>query len=127
MGGSAVALEASFESQDPKFLDELLNTHRPNVLANLASKWFEDPRPPMRRLLLDYIATGVDTPHHQPLVKRVFKAAEAANDHEVIGHFAVAFDQLVKRRVARSWGYDWQTKTSTVSEYLSIDRSVPKG
>ena len=54
----------------------MLSSRSDKKLLTLAERWFWDPRPFARRMLLAYIDDGCDRPNHRPLVKRLFKAAE---------------------------------------------------
>jgi hypothetical protein len=76
-------------------------------LASLAKPWFEDPRAFARQALSGYIADGCDRPEHKALVKRLFKLAESAKDHELMAEFLVAFDRLSRRSLRRvRWEWD---------------------
>jgi hypothetical protein len=127
--GSTVVLEALFEAGDPRLLTEVLASDRAKALGDLALRWYQDRRPGLRRLLLDYLDQGLDRPHHQPLVKRVLKAAETADDRELLAHALVSADRLVPRRLRRRWSYErgpdgrW---TSAPVEQL-VPHGVPRG
>ena len=108
---SALALEAMFTAGDPGVLDEVLATTSEKRLASLAVPWLADTRPSMRRALLAYVDDGCDRPGHRPLVKGLFKGAEAHGDDELLAHFAVAFDRLTPRIPTVRWGWvsgSWQ-------------------
>ena len=96
---SSLLLDEHFESGDPRFLDEVLASTAARKLRALADRWYGDARPFAREALLRYLDDGCDRPHHRPLVKALFKLAEMAADDEAMGHFLVAFDRLVRRRL----------------------------
>lgn len=83
----------------------------PHPLGAFARRWIEDPRPWAREQLLAYVDDGCDRPGHRPLVKKLFKEAEARNDHELIGRFFVAFDRLRRVRVRTVKRFDPATRT----------------
>lgn len=124
-GSSSVLLDEYFETGDDRFLAELLASRSDKKLISLVDRWFWDPRPFARRMLLAYIDDGCDRPNHRPLVKRLFKAAEAAGEDEVLGHFMVAFDRLVRHSVVERRTYDWPSRTTTASWVVERDPSVP--
>jgi hypothetical protein len=107
-GGSSLMLDELFAAGDPRFVDEVLACDSDKKLATLADRWFSDPRPEMRRGLLAYVDDGCDRFGHKPLVKRLFKKAEAASDDELLGRFMVAFDRFVRRSIVRrrTWHSD---------------------
>lgn len=117
--GSGLALQEYFDTGDDRFLETLRATQAPKRLASLAERWKRDPRPWARTMLFAYLEQPLDRPGHEPLVRRLFKHAEAQNDAEMMGAFLVAFDGLVRRRVAKRWrwGVNWQD--SWTEEYLA--------
>ncbi|MEZ4300021.1 MAG: hypothetical protein R3B70_34045 [Polyangiaceae bacterium] len=98
-GGSTLLLDEHFAAGDPRFVDEVLASTAGKKLKSLAERWFSDARPVAREGLLRYIDDGCDRPHHRPLVKALFKKAEAAGDDELMAHFMVAFDRFVRRTI----------------------------
>ncbi len=96
---SSLLLDEHFEAGDDRFVDEVLSSAAGKKLKALADRWYGDGRPFARRALLRYLDDGCDRPHHRPLVKALFKLAEMAGDDEAMGHFMVAFDRLVQRRL----------------------------
>ena len=64
----------------------------------------------------------MDRAGHHPVVKRLFKQAEAANDHELMAAFLVAFDRLVRRQRRIRIRYDLQTRQSWQEEELFAPR-----
>lgn len=127
--GSTLLLDELFRAADPRFLDELLACTSDKKLATFAEPWIADPRPEMRRALLDYVDDGCDRWGHKGLVKHLFKAAEKRADDELMAHFMVAFDRLVRRypvkRLTWSRGATHE-ETVLVSDPLAPDRLQAK-
>ena len=61
-------------------------------------RWHADKRPASRRLLLDYLDRPLNAFRHEPLIKRLFKLAEAAGDDELMARFLILFDRSIRRR-----------------------------
>ncbi|KYF48199.1 hypothetical protein BE04_07880, partial [Sorangium cellulosum] len=122
---STLLLDERFEAGDDRFVDEVLASEAGRKLKALAPRWYADGRPFARRALLRYIDDGCDRPHHRAIVKTLYKLAEHAGDDEVIGHFMVAFDRLVRRKLVKVPRYDWQTGTSHEEPYLVNDTRAP--
>jgi hypothetical protein len=126
-GGSTVLIDEYFASGDDRFLAEVFASRSDKKLLSLAEPWFWDPRPFARRMVLAYVDDGCDRLNHRPLVKRLFKAAEAAADDELMGHFLVAFDRLVHRELVEKRRYDWQSRTTHSEWVLARDPQVLAG
>lgn len=94
---SSLLLDEWFAAGDDRFLGEVCASHAAHRLGALAEKWFRDERPWARRMLLAYVDDGCDRAGHKPLVKRLYKLAEAAGDDEAMAHFLAAFDRLSRR------------------------------
>lgn len=125
---SPLMIDEAFSSQDEKFLEMLRSFRDPKRLATLAERWARDHRPWARQQLITYLRAQLETPGHEPLVKRMFKSAEALRDDELMAEFMVRFDRLVRRRRQKRWRYDWQTRESFAEEVLYSPRNVlPKG
>ena len=95
--GSWTLAEELFAREDAGFVDELRRVHYADRLGAFAPKWIADPRPFARVAMLGYLARPLNCYRHEPLVKRLFKLAEAAADDEVMGAFVVAFDRTIRR------------------------------
>jgi len=125
-GGSAVLLEEYFSSGDDRFLSEVRSFGSPEKLGPFAERWFRDPRPWAREQILKYLEHPLDRPGHQPLVKRLFKQAEAARNHELMAAFLVAFDRLVRRRLVSRTRYDWQSRqTFSETRLITPSNTIP--
>jgi hypothetical protein len=95
--GDWLVLEELLERGDPSFVDRLRAFHDAEILASFAPRWYGDRRPAARRFLLEYLDQPLDAYRHEPLVKRLFKQAEAAGDDEVMARFLVLFDRALRR------------------------------
>ncbi len=129
MAPSALALQALLEEGSPRLLDAVLDTDETALLRGLAERWYQDPRPELRQSLHAYVDDGLIRVNHQPLAKRIFKLAEAAEDHETMAHILVACDRMARRRlVSRGW-YDYQNRTyrerQEVRPLVNIPRRSP--
>ncbi len=122
--GSWATAEQMLERGEAAFIDELRHIHQPNLLGGLAARWLADPRPEARRLLLDYLDRPLNAYRHEPLVKRLFKLAEAAGDDVLMAHFLVAFDRAVRRVRGRRGRRDRGTGQRWVEERLSVPRGT---
>jgi hypothetical protein len=94
------------ERGDSSFVEELRRCDDAVRLGKFAATWFADRRPAARRFLLQYLGLPLNAFRHEPLVKRLFKAAEKAGDHEVMAHFLVLFDRAVRREKRQR--FRWQ-------------------
>jgi len=122
---SKLLLDEYFEAGDDRFVDEVLSLDAGKKLKSLAERWYRDARPFARRTLLLYIDDGCDKPHHRPLVKSLFKLAEKANDDEAIGHFMVAFDHMIQRKLVDVEKYDWRERRQVKKRMLKGDTRYP--
>jgi hypothetical protein len=122
---STLLLDEHYAAADARFLDELFVSQASKKLKSFADRWLSDTRPFAREMLLRYIDDGCDRPHHRPLIKALFKKAEAASDDELMAHFLVAFDRLVKRTATRASVWDRTSKSSIPTVHLRQDPSVP--
>ena len=123
---SILLVQEHFRAQDPRFLDELRACRGATSLKGFARRWYEDERPFAREQLLRYVDDGCDNPHHRPLVKALFKRAEADRDSEVMAHFLVAFDRLLRRRLVGRRAYSWRTRQPT-TVYELVNAPVTAG
>ncbi len=126
MATSALALEALLEEASPRLLQAVLDTSESRALKGLAQRWYQDGRPEVRRALHAYIDDGLLRANHQPLSKKIFKLAEAAQDHETMAHLMVACDRMARRRLVRRGRYDWSSRTYHEWQALSADAGIPK-
>ncbi len=119
---STMLVDESFASQDELFVERVRMVASTKYLAGLVDRWKKDPRPWAREQVFNYLGLPFDRPGHHPVVKRLYKQAEAAGDHELLGAFLVAFDRLVRRQRRTRYRYDWQTRQSWQEEELFTPR-----
>jgi hypothetical protein len=123
--GDWLVLEEMLERGDPAFVESLRSFHDPVALAVFAPRWFADSRPASRRLLLEYLDRPLNAYRHDPLVKRLFKHAEAARDDELMAWFLVLFDRSIRREESRRIHYEWRTtKTQAEAQALVARRGL---
>lgn len=119
---SPLVVDDAFANQDDDFVNHLRGMTAPRYLAGLADRWKKDPRPWARQQILLYLAQPLDRPGHHPLVKRLFKQAEANRDSELMAAFMVAFDRLVRQQRRARHHYDFQTRQYFKTEELYFPR-----
>ncbi len=126
---STVLLYERFEAGDLRFLDELFTLTAQGKLLAFVGRWLADPRPFARQALFRYIDDGCDRPGHRVVVKALFKRLEAEADDEAMGHFMVAFDRLLHRRLR--WGgkraYSNDNATPVLAKPPDVPRSAVPG
>jgi hypothetical protein len=88
-----------FEEGDARFLRVLYFCYTDKTFTEFARKWYQDKRPFAREALLQYVDDGCERRGHRLLVKRLFRLAEANQDHHLMGRFLVAFDRLNRRKL----------------------------
>src|SRR5262249_54468704 len=71
-----------------------------------------------------YLAQPLNCPGHQTIVKRLFKNADAAHDHELMAAFLVAFDRHVRREIRTKRRWDFRSRSLTEEENLVTPRDV---
>lgn len=119
---STLLVDESFAAADDQFVARVRTVASAKYLAALADRWKKDPRPWARQQIFDYLALPLDRPGHHPIVKRLFKQAEANRDTELMAAFLVAFDRLIRRKRRICYRYDWQTRQSWQDEELFSPR-----
>jgi hypothetical protein len=117
-GGSTLLLEEYFTGEDQRFIDQLRSVQDLRFLSGFADAWKKDPRPWAREQIFAYLDRDLDCAGHHPLVKRLFKNAEARKDDLLMAAFLVAFDRSVRRerRIRTRW--DFTSRTSYTVEAL---------
>ncbi len=100
--GGPAGWEEAYELGGPAFVELVRQVHDPEVLAALAGRWSNDPRPNTRNLLRAYLYQPFNAFRHEVLVKRLFKAAEAAGDDDVLAWMMPALDRSLTRQVQLS-------------------------
>ena len=120
--GDWLVLEEMLERGDPAFVDALRAFHDADALAGFAARWYGDKRAASRRLLLEYLDRPLNAYRHEVLVKRLFKAAEAAGDDEAMARFLVLFDRSIRREVSRRTHFESRTSKSRAEAEALIGR-----
>lgn len=115
---STLVVDESFAAEAEDFVDRMRMVSAPKYLAALADRWKKDPRPWARRQIFKYLAMPLDRPGHHPIVKRLFKQAEADRDDELMAAFMVAFDRLVRRQ--RRVRYTWDSRTRQSEQFEQL-------
>lgn len=111
-------LDELYETADVGFLKYLTRFEDYEFLLHFTNRWTSDSRPWARKQLIKFIDGVWDSPGHEVVIKRVFKHAENVGDQELLIHFLVALDRVVRRSRVQSWSYNWRTRQSTTSERL---------
>src|SRR5262245_62689184 len=86
-----------FQAGAPEFVEAVRRSVNAAALATFAETWFTDTRVEARRLLFSYLELPFNSPRHEPLVKRIFKFADGAEDDAVMARFLVGFDRTIRR------------------------------
>lgn len=121
---SMLLVEECFARQSEGLVEALRLVTHPKVLAAFADRWKKDARPWARAQIFAYLDQPLDCPGHQPLVKHLFKDAEARKDDELMAAFLVAFDTLVRRVRRTNWKWDRATRSTYEVEMLGTPRDV---
>jgi hypothetical protein len=109
-----------------RLLSEVLASQDEPALADLAQPWFDDDRPHVRAALLAYVDDGCARAYHRPLVKRVFKLAEAKGDDEALAHFFAAFDRWQVRKLRTRTRWDYAARQLFQETKLVFDKKIPR-
>ena len=95
--GDWLVVQELLERGDFEFVDRLRSVDDANALGKFAERWYSNPSPNARRLLLAYLERPLNAYRHEALIKRLFKRAEAAGDDAVMARFLVGFDRSIRR------------------------------
>lgn len=106
--GDWLLIQELFERGDSSFVEALRAFDDAEVLGTFAARWFADRRPEARNLLFAYLDQPLNAFRHEPLIKRLFKLAEAAGDDAVMARFLVAFDRSIRRSTGQRVHYESQ-------------------
>jgi hypothetical protein len=115
---STLVVDEAFATGDDRFVELVRSVTASKYLAALADRWKKDPRAWAREQIFAYLSLPMDRPGHHPVVKRLFKQAEANRDDDLMAAFLVVFDRLVRRQRRTRYHYDWQTRQSSQEEVL---------
>lgn len=119
---STLLLDEWFQAGDARFLPALNACADDCYLAGLASRWIKDSRPWAQEQARRYAVQPLDRPGHHPLVKRLFKSAEARADDAMMAGFLHACDVAVRRRLHRQQVWDAATRTRREDVELELPR-----
>src|SRR3954447_8728549 len=117
-------MEEYFSGEDDRFVETLRQIRSAKLLAAFAERWRKDPRPWARAQIFAYLEQPLDRPGHQPVIKRLFKQAEANQDDELMGAFVVAFDCIVRRVRRTRHHWDYESRSSFEEETLVSPRNI---
>ncbi len=95
--GDWLVLQELLERGDLEFVNRLRSVDDADALGKFAERWYSNPSPNARRLLLAYLERPFNAYRHEALVKRLFKRAEAEGDDAVMARFLVCFDRSIRR------------------------------
>lgn len=115
---SKLLLDECFAAADDRFLSEWIKFRSPEILAAGLQQWLADTRPWARQQLVNYLAMDLNFPGHELFVKRAYRHFESARDHEMLAHFLVAFDRLVRRSRISVPRWDRSTREWIQDEHL---------
>lgn len=118
--GSWSLAEELFERGDAGFVDELRRVTDAERLGAFAARWLADRRPVARQFLFEYLGQPLNAYRHEPLVKRLFKQAQAAGNDEVMAAFLVLFDRSIRKAKRRRNEYQYKQ----FSDYADAERQI---
>lgn len=115
---SKLLLDECFAAADDRFLLEWIKFRSTEIITTYLNQWVADSRPWAREQLIKYLAMDLNFPGHELFVKRAYRHFESARDHEMLGHFMVTFDRLVRRSRIIVPRWDRSTKELMQDEHL---------
>ncbi len=115
---SKLLLDECFAAADDRFLPELIKFRSPDIITAYVQQWVVDSRPWARQQLINYLAMDLNFPGHELFVKRAYRHFESVHDHEMLGHFMVTFDRLVRRSRIAVPRWDRSTRELIQDEHL---------
>lgn len=121
------AARDQFAKGEARFVDTLREIADPDRLGEFAREWYADPRDDARLLLHRYLSFPLNALRHEPLVKRLFKLAEAARDDVTMAHFLVALDRTmrkktkIKKRYTHENTRGWGREVRAIEEEVTVD------
>lgn len=111
-------LDECYRAEDDRFLEHFVQFEKYELLRAFVGQWLKDPRPWAREQMQEYLRLELNFPGHEVVVKRLFKHFEAAADLQMLPHFLVSFDRLVRRQRQTRFQYDPQTRNTWYEEAL---------
>lgn len=115
---SKLLLDECFAAVDDRFLSEWIKFRSPEIIAAYVQQWVADSRPWARQQMINYLAMDLNFPGHELFVKRAYRYFESVRDHEMLGHFMVTFDRLVRRNRIAVPRWDRSTRELIQDEHL---------
>jgi hypothetical protein len=115
---SKLLLDECFAAADDRFLSEWIKFRSPEIIAAYVQQWVADSRPWARQQMIKYLAMDLNFPGHELFVKRAYRHFESVRDHEMLGHFMVTFDRLVRRSRIAVPRWDRSTRELIQDEHL---------
>lgn len=111
-----VVQEALASGEGDRFLELVRQLVEGKSLVPLVERWIKDHRPWAQEQFLKLLDGPLDQPADRLIVKRLFKAAEGRQDHEIVGACMACFDRLVRRqaRVPRARRVDSRFSCHTI-------------
>ncbi len=116
--------ETLFSAQDAGFVEALRKVRDMPLLAEFTGRWIADGRAWAHEQMFRYLDLPWDAWGHNPVIKRLFKWAEAEQNDELMAAFATGCDRLARRERRRRWKYDWKTSTGYEETVLSSPRDL---
>ena len=102
--------ERAFQLGSPEFVEVVRAVADAKRLATFAEAWYTESRIEAKRLLFAYLERPFNSPRHEPLVKRLFKFADAAGDDAVMARFLAGFDRTIRRRRSTVEKYNYKRR-----------------
>ena len=115
---SKLLLDECFAAADDRFLSEWIKFRSPEIIATYVQQGVADSRPWARQQMIKYLAMDLNFPGHELFVKRAYRHFESVRDHEMLGHFMVTFDRLVRRSRIAVPRWDRSTRELIQDEHL---------
>lgn len=115
---SKLLLDECYAAEDDRFVEEFKKFDSYKFLGEFVDKWVRDRRPWARTQIVQYLRSELNCPGHEVVFKRLFKHFEGEGDHEMMAHFMVALDRIVRRVRWLTYQYDWRSRRSSSRERL---------
>lgn len=115
---SKILLDELYASEDDSFLNCFVQFNSYPLLKQFSGQWIEDKRPWARQQMIKYLHLVPNHPGHEVVVKRTLKWALEKGDDELLAHFMVMLDGIVRRTRSKQYRYDYRTRRGHEREYL---------
>lgn len=125
-GVSRLKLEEALASQDAQLIELLRSCHDPKLLKTFAQRLARDHRPWVREQVEVLIDQPWNAGGHEPLLKHLFKDAEARKDDERMAVFLARMDRSIRRYRRKRFSWDYQARQAIHYEVLtSPSNTIP--